>query len=374
MSYKNYKLGELIELVVEKNSSESFGKKDVRGISNAKKFINTKANLNGVSLKPYLIVKPSDFAYVTITSRNGDKISIAYNDDKKTYIVSSSYIVFRIKDTSKLLPKYLYMYFNRPEFDRYCRYNSWGSARESFSWDDMCNISINLPSVDIQQKYVNIYESIIDNLNRYEKGQDDLKFVCDAFIEKLKTTHKSEKIGPYITEIDERNTDNKVKLLQGFCMDGSFINPRRIAANTSSLKILYDGNLIYNKATECISDRFIIAQRNGPTCAVSNSYVIFKSIDESKLLNRYIYIWLCRKEFARYSRFISHGTTHEYFDYQDMCEVEIPIPDIKVQQSIVNIFDSMSDRKNIVNKISQVMNNLGSILIDGSIKEGVNNE
>ena len=164
MSCKNYKLGELIELVVEKNSSESFGKKDVRGISNSKKFINTKANLNGVSLKPYLIVKPSDFAYVTITSRNGDKISIAYNDDKQTYIVSSSYTVFRIKDTSKLLPKYLYMYFNRPEFDRYCRYNSWGSARESFSWDDMCNISINLPSVDIQQKYVNIYESIIDNL------------------------------------------------------------------------------------------------------------------------------------------------------------------------------------------------------------------
>lgn len=374
MNYKKYKLGELIEPLVEKNSSNEYGIKDVRGISNAKRFINTKANLNGVSLKPYLIVRPNEFAYVTITSRNGDKISIAYNDGKETYLVSSSYIVFRIKDEEKLLPKYLYMFFNRPEFDRYCRYNSWGSARESFSWSDMCNISINLPSTEIQEKYVDLYESIVQNLNKYENGQNELKFVCDAYIEKLRKTHPLKKIGPYIKEIDERNTGDKVKLLQGFCMDGSFINPRRTAANTSTLKILYDGNLIYNKATECISDRFIIAQRNGPTCAVSNSYVIFKSIDENKLLNRYIYIWLCRKEFARYSRFISHGTTHEYFDFEDMCNVEIPIPDIEIQKSIVNIFDSLDERRNISNKIKEAMNNLGSILIDGSIKEGVKNE
>ena len=374
MNYKKYKLGELIEPLVEKNSSNEYGIKDVRGISNAKRFINTKANLNGVSLKPYLIVRPNEFAYVTITSRNGDKISIAYNDGKETYLVSSSYIVFRIKDEEKLLPKYLYMFFNRPEFDRYCRYNSWGSARESFSWSDMCNISINLPSTEIQEKYVDLYESIVQNLNKYENGQNELKFVCDAYIEKLRKTHPLKKIGPYIKEIDERNTGDKVKLLQGFCMDGSFINPRRTAANTSTLKILYDGNLIYNKATECISDRFIIAQRNGPTCAVSNSYVIFKSIDENKLLNRYIYIWLCRKEFARYSRFISHGTTHEYFDFEDMCNVEIPIPYIEIQKSIVNIFDSLDERRNISNKIKEAMNNLGSILIDGSIKEGVKNE
>ena len=88
MNYKKYKLGELIEPLVEKNSSNEYGIKDVRGISNAKRFINTKANLNGVSLKPYLIVRPNEFAYVTITSRNGDKISIAYNDGKETYLVS----------------------------------------------------------------------------------------------------------------------------------------------------------------------------------------------------------------------------------------------------------------------------------------------
>ena len=92
------------------------------------------------------------------------------------------------------------------------------------------------------------------------------------------------------------------------------------------------------------------------------------------MLNRYIYIWLCRKEFARYSRFISHGTTHEYFDFEDMCNVEIPIPDIEIQKSIVNIFDSLDERRNISNKIKEAMNNLGSILIDGSIKEGVKNE
>lgn len=107
--------------------------------------------MEGVSLKPYILVKPDSFAYVTVTSRNGEKITIAHNDTKETFIVSSSYVVFKVKRTDLILSEYLFMYFNRTEFDRYSRFNSWGSARETFSWQEMCDIDIELPPIDVQK-------------------------------------------------------------------------------------------------------------------------------------------------------------------------------------------------------------------------------
>ena len=129
MALNKYKLGELIELCEETNQDLQYSLVDVKGISIKKIFIETKADMQGVSLRPYLLVKPDSFAYVTVTSRNGEKITLAHNTTNNTYIVSSSYVVFKVKDKNILNSDYLYMYFNRPEFDRFSRYNSWGSAR-----------------------------------------------------------------------------------------------------------------------------------------------------------------------------------------------------------------------------------------------------
>ena len=123
MKLNKYKLGELISLSDERNSEENYKLSDVKGISIKKEFIETKADMKGVSLKPYKVVKPDFFAYVTVTSRNSEKITIAHNTTDKTYIVSSSYIVFKIKKKEILDSAYLFMYFNRPEFDRYSRFN-----------------------------------------------------------------------------------------------------------------------------------------------------------------------------------------------------------------------------------------------------------
>ena len=152
MALAKYKLGELIHLCDERNGDLAYTLADVKGISIQKIFIETKADMSGVSLRPYILVRPDYFAYVTVTSRNGEKITIAHNDAKDTYIVSSSYVVFKVSRTDLLLSDYLFMYLNRPEFDRYARFNSWGSARETFSWEDMCDIDIELPDITIQQK------------------------------------------------------------------------------------------------------------------------------------------------------------------------------------------------------------------------------
>ena len=142
MALSKYKLGELIQLEDGRNTNDLYNTKDVKGISIQKKFIETKADMQGVSLLPYILVKPDFFAYVTVTSRNGEKITLAHNTTNDTYIVSSSYMVFSVSKTDLLNSDYLFIYFNRPEFDRYARFNSWGSARETFDWDTLCDIDI----------------------------------------------------------------------------------------------------------------------------------------------------------------------------------------------------------------------------------------
>lgn len=164
--------------------------------------------LNGVSLTSYKVVKHGEFAYVADTSRRGDKIALAFNSTKNEILISSIYTVFRVTRVDLLDADYLFMYFNRPEFDRYSRFNSWGSARETFDWSEMCDIEIDLPPLDIQQKYVDVYNAMLANQQSYERGLEDLKLTCDAYIEELRRNTPSVAIGKYLMPSDERNTLN----------------------------------------------------------------------------------------------------------------------------------------------------------------------
>lgn len=365
-----YKLGDLIELSDDRNSDGVYGIDDVKGISIKKVFIETKADMSGVSLTPYILVKPDYFAYVTVTSRNGEKITLAHNTSQNTYIVSSSYIVFRIKKPELLLSKYLFMYFNRAEFDRYSRFNSWGSARETFSWQDMCDISITLPDVPTQQKYVNIYDAMCANQKAYEKGLDDLKLTCDAYIEELRRKMPCEKIGPYIEPRDERNSDGLVKLTQGICNDKYFTTPKQVADNEASAKIVRHDQFAYNRATTRNGEKISIAYRDGCDCVVSSAYQVFEIVKIDKLLPEYLLMWFKRPEFDRYARYMSKGSAHEFFEYDEMEEVKIPIPNINIQKDIVNIFKVFIIRKNLNEKLKQQIKNICPILIKGAIEEG----
>lgn len=204
MGLTKYKLGKLIEQCDNRNSDETLTVDCVRGISTGKEFIETKANMDGVSIKSYKIVNKDEFAYVADTSRRGEKIAIAYNSNNKRILISSIYTAFYIKRKDLLLSDYLFMYFNRPEFDRYSRFNSWGSARETFVWEDMCDIELELPPLSIQQKYVDVYNAMLENQKNYERGLDDLKLVCDAYIEDLRRKLPCDIIGNYVHQYNEK--------------------------------------------------------------------------------------------------------------------------------------------------------------------------
>lgn len=175
-------IGKYLELVDARNEDLEYGLESVRGISIEKKFIETKADMKDVNLRPYLLIRPNDFAYVTVTSRNGEKISIAINDSESTYICSSSYIVFRSKDRERLLPQYLMLYFSRPEFNRYARFNSWGSARETFDWSEMKNVQIPIPDIKIQKAIAEIFTVYNTRKRINEQLKAQIKDICPILI------------------------------------------------------------------------------------------------------------------------------------------------------------------------------------------------
>ena len=170
------KLGEYIQQVDVRNTDLSITR--LLGLSINKCFIESIANTIGTDFRPYKIVKKGQFAYGPVTSRNGEKITIALLEEPEC-IISSSYAVFEITDTSKLLPEYLMLWFSRPEFDRYARYKSHGSVREIFDWDEMCRVELPVPDIKEQQKIVDTYNAITNRIQIKQKINENLeKTIC----------------------------------------------------------------------------------------------------------------------------------------------------------------------------------------------------
>lgn len=371
MGLTKYKLGKLIEQCDNRNSDETLIVDCVRGISTGKEFIETKANMDGVSIKSYKIVNEDEFAYVADTSRRGEKIAIAYNSNNKRILISSIYTAFYIKRKDLLLSDYLFMYFNRPEFDRYSRFNSWGSARETFVWEDMCDIELELPPLSIQQKYVDIYNVMFENQRNYERGLDDLKLVCDAYIENLSNC-KQEKIGKYVERNKKKNQDvNFSKCdVKGFNNEGQFIEPMRLfSGDISTFKIISKDDLVYNSRINSTIKRLSIVINEGKNLIVSPAYESFKVVKEKELCPFYLYMLLQRESFARKVLFNSFGSSTIVFGFDDLCEIEIPVPSFSEQESIANMYRLYKERWNINEKLKEQIKGICPILIKGSIEE-----
>ena len=160
---KDYKpLGKYIQPVVGRNNN--LGDLPLMGLSITKKFIPSIANTIGTDMSTYRIIKKNQFAYGPVTSRNGDKITIALFNDNEKALISQAYIPFEVKNTSELDPEYLMMWFRRPEFDRYARFKSHGSAREIFDWAEMCNTLLPIPSISKQREIVKEYNTVVNRI------------------------------------------------------------------------------------------------------------------------------------------------------------------------------------------------------------------
>ncbi len=174
-------LGKYIRPVDERNRDLEISK--LLGVSITKQFIPSIANIVGTDLSNYKIVRTGQFAYGPVTSRNGEKISVALLEEDDC-IISSSYSVFEVIDKNELNPEYLMLWFSRPEFDRYARYRSHGSVREIFDWDEMCQVELPVPDIDKQNKIVDAYRVITDRIALKQKINDNLEATAQAIYKK----------------------------------------------------------------------------------------------------------------------------------------------------------------------------------------------
>ena len=372
MGLSKYKLGQLIELVEETNSEELFGPEDVRGISNLKEMMSTKADLNGRDLSKFQIVRPGTFVFNHRTSRNGSKFSITYNYDPLPHIFTEDYVVFRIKEDSEdiLLKEWLYMYFCRAEFDRFVITNSWGSSTEFYNWQDLCDLDITLPSIEQQRKFVDVYLALQNNLAAYQSKVEELKLVCDGYIEDLKKKMPLQRIGNYIIESSTKNSDNKIKEVRSVSVTKEF-KLTNAKVNKNELRnylIVKPREIAFVQTTG--NEKVLAYAYNDYDYPVVVSSVdkVFRSKDESILDLQFLALFLSRKEFDRYARFNSWGSAREVFTMDDMNDVRIPIPDISVQKEIVNIHKCYIERQRIASQLKELLNNLCPILIKGSLE------
>lgn len=196
MNRENYKrLGDYIRLVDVRNRDLSVT--NLLGVSISKTFIPSIANTIGTDMSTYKIVEPYQFAYGPVTSRNGDKITFALYKGAEKCIVSSAYVIFEVVDKEKLDPDYLMMWALRPEFDRYARFMSNGSAREIFSWDDMCEVYLPIPDINEQRRIVAEYQAVEKRIATNE-----------ALIAQLEETAQTIYKKMFVDDIDPENLPN----------------------------------------------------------------------------------------------------------------------------------------------------------------------
>lgn len=367
------KLGECIERVERRNSDLQYGIKDVRGISNTKNIVQTKATLTNRSLVRFLIVYPEEFVFNRRTDRMGGKLGIAFNNTKREFIFTEDYVAFRVRDSerNKLLPDYLNIFFHRDEFDRYVRFESWGSAAQFFGWEEICDVSIDLPPLSIQQKYVDVYVTLLANQRAYEHSLDDLGLTCDAYIDQLRHELSPVEIGSLITPIDERNKDNYVSNFFGININKDMMPTVANTANVNArnYKIVSKNRFVFSGMQTGRDQCIRISLYNGEEpVIVSPAYTTFE-LSSSAILPEYFFMLFKRREMDRLGWFLSDSSVRSNLDWERFCEITIGIPPIKVQQYIVNIYTVYQLRRETNEQLKVQLRELCPVLIKGSLEE-----
>lgn len=369
MGLTNIRLGDYIERSTTNNKDLKYGTELIVGVNNQGIFTTPKGNTDGVNLQPYKIVNNGAFVYNPTRLELG---SIAYRTEGLC-IVSHLYMIFYLTEEGKKIidPMWLFIYFRRSEFCREVTFRNFGSQRPEFNFNDMSDIIVPLPDIATQRKYVNVYNAMLANQQSYERGLEDLKLVCDAYIEDLRRKIPCETIEPYIERHDVRNGPKGTKNVMGVSTTKEFREPTsKVNRNElANYKVVKPRQISFVQTTHN-EKVFCNAFNNTDEDIVVTSVNEVFSTNEEKLLPEYLVMFFNRTEFDRYARYHSWGSARETFTWDDLIKVEIPIADINVQKSIVDIYTVYKERKEINEKLKTQIKDICPILIKGSIEEG----
>ena len=366
MALSKVRLGDYLKIYRENCGKSNLTCWDVSGVNKDKEFFEPAKQV-GEDTSNYKIVPPDYFACNLMHIGRDVVLPIALNRTRKPKYVSPAYTVFYLTNEEAILKDFLFIYLNSSEKDRFFWFHCDGSVRDGMDWNVFCDMEIELPPIEVQQKYVDIYQGMVNNQKAYERGLEDLKLVCDGYIEDLRRKLPSEPIGQFIKPYNERNIDGRITLEQGINIDKQFITPQRSNSNLNGRRIVRKGQFAY--CTQLNNENVAIAYREGEDCVVSSVYNVFEIEKKDKLLPDYLMLWLIRKEFGRFVYWASEGSAYEFLSYENLANYLIPVPSLEVQSSIANIFKVYNTRKHINEQLKAQIKDICPILIKGSLDE-----
>lgn len=369
MALRRIRLGDVMIPFKEKCGISNLTPYDISGVNRDKEFFEPSRQV-GEDTSNYQNVPPKYFACNLMHVGRDVVLPIAYNHTDRTKHVSPAYSVFKIKENCDLLDYYFFIYLKSNERDRMFWFNTDSSIRDGMTWEDFCNIEIEVPDVSTQEKFVDVYLSMLENQKVYESGLEDLKLVCDGYIEDLRKKLPCEEIGKYIELKRIKNEKDEIKEVYGVSNTLKFIEASSTVDknNLTSYKIVEYQDIAYVPTTHMKIWAVAISDNKKPF-VISPIYEVFGVKDKEKICPEYLFMWLCRKETIRYAYYNSWGSARENFVFDDMCTVSMPIPSLEVQHSIVDIYKCYQERKAINEKLKNQIKDICPILIKGSIEE-----
>lgn len=346
-------LGNYIEQADVRNKDLAIDK--LLGVSITKTFIPSIANTIGTDLSNYKVVRTGEFAYGPVTSRNGEKISIALLTEDDC-IISSSYTVFKVIDKEELLPEYLMLWFSRPEFDRYARFKSHGSVREVMDWDEMCKVELPVPDIEVQKNIVKAYKTITDRITLKKQINDNLEAQALAiyadFMSQADNEWKQGKLGDIIFSANTGgDAIQKVPIVDydtgiKCARVGDITNAREYAswAFCNASKSVYDnyklqaGDILVTRTATLGITQYIAKDIS----AVYNNGLIRLKVDDTNALPLYIYWAMKTSVFLNYINQMNSATSvrpNMKIDY--LLNYQLTIPSIEEQTQFITAVEPL---------------------------------
>lgn len=294
--------------------------------------------------------------------------SIAFNSQYDTAICSSLYEIFYVRRKDLLDPRYLNLFVKRSEFARQCSFIGWGSAREYCRVADISDIEIELPPIEMQRKYVAVYEAMLANQRAYEQGLDDLKLTCDALLDRCKKSKTWEPARKYLREVDVRNASGKCDVAYGINIKKEFMLSKASSDDLLKYKLVKPGQIACNLLHVGRDASYPIAVNETDSCiAVSPAYSVFMASSADMIV--FLMAWFSRAEIGRNGWFICDDSIRGSMAIDRFLSCEIPIPDGKTIKAIAELRTAYWARARINVRLKAQLKDICPILIRGSIEE-----
>lgn len=373
MGLNKVRIGTFVELYSEACGIPNLTVNDVSGVNRDKEFFEPSKQV-GADTSKYKVVPPNYFACNLMHVGRDVVLPIALNHSGKNKIVSPAYTVFRITDETIILKEYFFILLNSEERDRYFWFHTDSSIRDGMEWGVFCDVEIEIPDIQTQKKYVDIYRGMQENLDAMTRGIEQMQLTCDSYMKWLVNTTEKRAIAEFIEPTDSRNEDLEFGIddVRGISIEKKFIDTKANMQGVSlrPYKIIQPSDFCYVTVTSRNGDKVSIALNDSnETYIVSSSYVSFR-IKSDDIIPEYMFMFMRGVDFDRYARFNSWGSAREVFALEDLGRFTIPVPSVDIQKDIVSIFNSYNTRKQIVERLSNMQKSICPVLVRGSIEEG----